>query len=542
MSATYDLLPIAVQNLACSFAGWQRARARFTPYFHRILEDWERSARAPVSALHAIQRARLDHLVRRAREHTRFWRDLPPPSAARDPEEALAQTLASIPTLDKVTYRNHAAEFIARDIPSGRLRKGKTSGTTGTALPLWYTPETLAEEYATVWRMRRACGVERGDPHLSFGGQLVVPVAQRRPPFWRTNHYGHQVLFSLYHMTRENLGAYVDAIHALPARYVQGYPSSLHLVARALLDAGRPLPPGRLAAVFTSSESLLAFHRDGIERAFGAPVRDRYGTSEFAVSMTACRENGLHVDMEFCVVEVEPEEETPEWVRGPLLATGLGNDATPLLRYRIGDVGTRAKRPCPCGRPGDVFLDVDGRIEDYVVTPDGRWIGRLDHVFKEQLDVAEAQILQETPAAIEVLVVPRRELERSRRARPPEGDPRAARGRDPRGAAAHRAKSRASRTGSSGRSGRRSGGTSRDPGRPRAHRAELRGPRRAVGPRQGLPGDRRALRRRRRRVRPTRCTRRCAARSAPSDSTPPASTLPSGTRSARSCAAAGASC
>ena len=52
--------------------------------------------------------------------------------------------------------------------------------------------------------------------------------------------------------------------------------------------------------------------------------------------------------------------------------------------------------PAPAAGPGDVFLDVDGRIEDYVVTPDGRWIGRLDHIFKDQLDVAEAQILQET--------------------------------------------------------------------------------------------------------------------------------------------------
>ena len=34
-------------------------------------------------------------------------------------------------------------------------------------------------------------------------------------------------------------------------------------------------------------------------------------------------------------------------------------------------------------------------------------IGRLDHVFKDQVDVAEAQILQETPHAIEVLLVPR---------------------------------------------------------------------------------------------------------------------------------------
>jgi phenylacetate-CoA ligase len=50
---------------------------------------------------------------------------------------------------------------------------------------------------------------------------------------------------------------------------------------------------------------------------------------------------------------------------------------------------------------------VDGRIEDYVVTPDGRRVGRLDHIFKELPDVAEAQILQETQEAIDVLVVPR---------------------------------------------------------------------------------------------------------------------------------------
>ena len=210
-------------------------------------------------------------------------------------------------------------------------------------------------------------------------------------------------------MTPQNLRAYVDAIHRQPARYAQGYPSSLHLVGRAMLEAGRPVPPGRLVAVFTSSESLLAFHRETIEQAFGAPVRDRYGTTEFSVSMTACAERRLHVDMEFCIVEIEAVEETDEWVRGPLLVTGLSNDATPFLRYRIGDAGTRLKKPCPCGRPGDVFLDVDGRIEDYVMTPDGRLIGRLDHIFKDQLAVAEAQILQETRESIEVRVVPRAE-------------------------------------------------------------------------------------------------------------------------------------
>jgi phenylacetate-CoA ligase len=136
-------------------------------------------------------------------------------------------------------------------------------------------------------------------------------------------------------------------------------------------------------------------------------VRDRYGVSEKVVSMTECERGRLHVDMEFCIVEVETQEEDEDIATGPLLVTGLSHDATPMFRYRIGDVGTRLKRPCDCGRAGDVFLAVDGRIEDYVMTPDGRLIGRLDHIFKNQHDVAEAQILQDTKEAVEIRVVPR---------------------------------------------------------------------------------------------------------------------------------------
>jgi phenylacetate-CoA ligase len=111
--------------------------------------------------------------------------------------------------------------------------------------------------------------------------------------------------------------------------------------------------------------------------------------------------------MEFCLVEVCATEETDDYVRGPLLVTGLGMDATPFLRFKIGDVGTLSKHPCPCGRPGEVFLDIDGRIEDYITTPDGRLVGRMDHVFKQQHEIAEAQILQDSPETMTILIVPR---------------------------------------------------------------------------------------------------------------------------------------
>jgi phenylacetate-CoA ligase len=208
-------------------------------------------------------------------------------------------------------------------------------------------------------------------------------------------------------MTQSNLLSYVEAAHSVPAQYVEGYPSSIYLMARALVEEGRPLPEGQIKAVFTSSESLLALQRDTIEKAFSAPIRDRYGVSEKVVSMTECTEGHLHLDMEFGIAEIETTAETDEYVTGPLLVTGISKHATPMFRYRIGDVGTRMKRPCLCGRAGDVYLDVDGRVEDYVLTPDGRLVGRLDHIFKQQHDVAEAQIIQSRQSAIEVLIVPR---------------------------------------------------------------------------------------------------------------------------------------
>ena len=35
-----------------------------------------------------------------------------------------------------------------------------------------------------------------------------------------------------------------------------------------------------------------------------------------------------------------------------------------------------------------------GRAEDYVVTSDGRMVGRLDHLFKDSVNVLEAQVVQ----------------------------------------------------------------------------------------------------------------------------------------------------
>jgi phenylacetate-CoA ligase len=413
LRAVYDRLPIAAQELLVAAAGWRSHRARFGAPFRRVLHELRETDALDADGVRRDQERRLREMVAFAAATVPYYRELfqhegIDPAAIRGLDD-----LSRIPLLDKETVRARAVEFKSEAVPSREILPAHSSGSTGSALPLFHSREGLGWEYAVIWRQREWFGLQPGERFAAFGGQPVVPLAQQEPPFWRYDRARARMLFSLYHMTASNLRCYASELRRGGYRFWQGYPSSLALVSGALLDHGVELGDAAPRAVFTSSETLLDFQRERITRAaLGASVADRYGNSELSVSALQCPEGGYHVDTEFCAVEIDPHEETDEWVRGEVISTGFANRAMPFLRYRTGDVATLRKRGgCACGRARPQLERIDGRLEDYVVTPDGRRVGRLDHVFKDALAVQEAQIHQSDTHRILVRIVPRPEFD-----------------------------------------------------------------------------------------------------------------------------------
>jgi phenylacetate-CoA ligase len=92
---------------------------------------------------------------------------------------------------------------------------------------------------------------------------------------------------------------------------------------------------------------------------------------------------------------------------GTMICTGLNNLAMPFIRYRVGDVAQPKAGECPCGCAFPLIDRVVGRVEDYIRTPDGRSIGRLDHLLKDVTHVREAQIVQKEIHAIVLRIVRR---------------------------------------------------------------------------------------------------------------------------------------
>src|SRR5215510_2366256 len=95
--------------------------------------------------------------------------------------------------------------------------------------------------------------------------------------------------------------------------------------------------------------------RARIERSWGARVIDHHGLTEVGPVSFECWEapGFLHVNEgEFIAEVIDPisGQPVPDGAHGELVLTNLGRTASPIIRYRTGDIVVRRSEPCVCGR------------------------------------------------------------------------------------------------------------------------------------------------------------------------------------------------
>jgi len=396
----YARAPAPLQTLSIDARAVVGACLREGPAFRRTLAWLESTQWYDASELASLQDALLARLLRRAVRVPHYQ-----PTLARLGLATRANAWASLEQLAVITKQTiieQGRRLIDPHAPRWTLSAAHSSGTTGTPLVVYRDMASIVLEHATIWRQWRWAGFRAHDRRATLRGDMVVPVAQRRPPFWRYNAINRQLFMSSYHLSAANGRVYLAALREFRPAAIQAYPSSAYLLARFALDAGvRDITP---KAVFTSSEMLFSHQRETIEEAFRCPVFDLYGTTERVVTIGTCEHGTYHVFPEYGIVEFLPAPGQPDALR--VVGTALHNLAMPLIRYDAGDLVTIRKGMCPCGRNFPVVDRIEGRADDYVVTPDGRLLGRLDHIFKGATNIVEGQIVQFAPDQIVVTVVP----------------------------------------------------------------------------------------------------------------------------------------
>ncbi|MEZ4517535.1 MAG: AMP-binding protein [Chloroflexota bacterium] len=406
----YHRLPYPLKSLAAGLRGRYLSRWRYGPDAEQLVEETLARDEWTPQQWSAWQEDRLAFLLHRAATQVPFYRDIWQRRRAAG-DRAAWDMLSNWPILTKDELREAPHAFLADDVNADDMYYEHTSGTTGKPLHIWQTRETVQQWFAIYEaRARRWYGVSRHDRWAILGGQLVVPVTAERPPFWVWNGALNQLYLSAYHLAPQNIAVYLDALADHQVTFLLGYPSGMYRLAQAALDQGLSVP--RLHVAIGNAEPLLNHQREAIAAAFGCPVRDTYGMAEIAAAAGECEQGQMHIWPEVGLVEVLSDTDdlpVPDGEPGRLIATGLLNADMPLIRYETGDrVALMPDNgvPCTCGRALPRLQSLEGRMDDVVITPDGRHIGRLDPVFKADLPIREAQIIQETRDQLRVLYVP----------------------------------------------------------------------------------------------------------------------------------------
>lgn len=383
----YLKLPVGLQNLALSLEGRRIHRRRYNAEYRSLLAEYEKRALWGAGQTRLFRDARLAKFVARACLTVPHFRELFGRLGIEPREIRSLADLQALPILTKREVQQDRPRFEPDAGHTLPILQIHTSGSTGAGLRFPTTWRAHREQWAVWWRYRGWHGLSPETTCLYFGGRSIVPVDQTRPPFWRHNRSGRQIMFSAYHLNDETAPTYLEQMRRSGALWIHGYPSMVALIASYALEHGVEL---KARWVTLGSENLLPQQEQLIERAFGVLPIEHYGMAEAVTNISMCPARRLHVDEDFAATEFIPMEDG----RHRILGTNLSNPAFPLLRYEVGDFASLGDLTCDCGRPGRVVERLDGRLEDYVIAKDGAKLGRLDHVFKDLDRVREAQIRQ----------------------------------------------------------------------------------------------------------------------------------------------------
>lgn len=125
----------------------------------------------------------------------------------------------------------------------------------------------------------------------------------------------------------------------------------------------------RLKFIFTSYEYTSVLHQQVLQRVFGVPVYNLYGSTETGHLLMEDGAGRMVPSERIAHLDVINEDERGV---GELVVSTLTNDYMPLLNYRIGDLVARTR-----GAEGFTYV-LHGRTADLLKAPDGRRITARD--------------------------------------------------------------------------------------------------------------------------------------------------------------------
>lgn len=354
----YDISPVFVQNIMISLYGRKLYRERYSNVYYEHL-DFLRNNFNKIDH-YSYQKEMLNNFLNHVVKNSIYYnkrinKNFLPIKKLND--------LENMPIIDKEVLRENIDSIITN--PRKSLIPSFTGGTTGKSLNIFFTHADMEKRMAFLDYFKERHGVKKGMKRASFTGKSLVPLRQKKNVYWRYNSPLKQMLFSSFHLTEKNIPYYIQALNNFKPQSMDGFPSVMLTIARYIVQNQIKLS-FKPIAIFPTAEMISDNDREILEKAFSAPVRNQYASSEGAPFITECPNGNLHLDIMTGVFEkVDKGSSISE-----ILVTAFETTGTPLVRYKIGDTLEFTDRKCTCGYDTPLVNRILGRNMDFLYSKD----------------------------------------------------------------------------------------------------------------------------------------------------------------------------
>lgn len=355
----------------------------------------------PKEKLEKFQNERLRIIIKHAYENVPYYRRIFDERGLKPKDIQTKEDLKLLPVLTKEDVRKHFNELIAKNADRYEGYVFKSGGTTGTPLKFYRDRISSIIHSAAVWRYRNWAGFSHSERWVVMRYDTFTKSEQKVP--YRIE--GNTMYLSSFHLKYENARDYLSIIERFNPKAIWAFPSTLYVMAK-YIENKKIKPDFNLVAIFTSSETLFKNYRTLIEKIFNCKIYDWYGSNEGIISAGECPEGGYHINEDGVIEIVDYKNNVcSTGERGKVIGTSLWNYTMPFIRYELGDIASLSNRKCKCGRGLPLLQSIEGRVDDIIITKDGRLVGRLDEAFHYSDGIRESQIVQDEIGRITIKIV-----------------------------------------------------------------------------------------------------------------------------------------
>jgi phenylacetate-CoA ligase len=315
--------------------------------------------------------------------------------------DALPEELRRLPLVTKADMRrNFPHNFLREDTDLDALVDGElievehTSGTSEEPIPLLLGKGWWAEQERRALRLNALAAALLDDRPSARRVTITSPVCSGDIRYTGTPSRAERVVDNALFVSLSRfpfLWGHADLVR-MSQEISDWQPQFLDVdpaygVVLALFCERQGIRFPSVRFILCSYEFVSVAHRRILQRVFGAPVFNLYGSTETGHLLMETTDGHMRPSLETAFLEIPDPDESGI---GELAVTTLTNEFMPLIRYRIGDLVER--------RQTDARSDyvVHGRVKDAFTTPGGTCVTtwKIDQCFGGLPGFAHYQLRQ----------------------------------------------------------------------------------------------------------------------------------------------------